>query len=43
MECPCNCHDPQFRKDTNTKEHEDCSICFIELIKEAHKINKVKK
>jgi hypothetical protein len=38
--CPCNCHDPQFRKDTKTKEHEDCGICFMELFEEQQELNK---
>ena len=27
MSCTCNCHDPNFRRDTNTPEHADCDEC----------------
>jgi len=39
MKCPCNCHDPQFRKDVGMEEHSDCGLCFIELFEEEQIIN----
>jgi len=41
MKCPCNCHDEQFRKDTNMKEHVDCGLCFIELFEEEQEFNTI--
>lgn len=28
--CPCNCHDPEFRKIDGRPEHDDCGQCFVE-------------
>jgi len=39
MNCPCNCHNPNFRKDFNIEEHSDCGICFTELFEEAQALN----
>ena len=32
--CKCNCHDPQFRRDTNTPEHATCMECAFALAEE---------
>lgn len=34
MQCKCNCHDPNFRRDTNTPEHADCDECRVALAEE---------
>ena len=34
MTCKCNCHNPAFRRDTNTSEHATCMECAFALAEE---------
>ncbi len=39
--CPCNCHDPEYRKVTGSDEHENCSFCAKELVEEAMELERI--
>jgi len=39
MRCKCNCHDPNFRRDTDTPEHADCDECRVALAEEDRILN----
>lgn len=39
--CPCNCHNPEYRKITRTRKHKNCDECVAALIREAEDLGVV--